>query len=68
MVASGQTGLLVSPDEPAALAGALARLLAEPEMAAAWGQRGRDHAQRYRLDAVVTQTLAVYDTLAAIRK
>ncbi len=40
VVRDGETGLLVPPDDPAALAAALARLAAEPEEAASMGRKG----------------------------
>ena len=44
VVSDGETGLLVPPDDPAALAGALNALVADPGRAAAMGQRGRQRA------------------------
>jgi glycosyltransferase involved in cell wall biosynthesis len=44
VVADGQTGLLVPPDDPAALAQALTTLLADPERRHAMGQAARTHA------------------------
>jgi glycosyltransferase involved in cell wall biosynthesis len=67
MVAAEETGLLVEPDHPAALAGALARILNEPATAEAWGQAGRRQAERYRLEVVVARTLALYDLVAGRR-
>ena len=45
-VVDEETGLLVPPKDPPALAGALDRLLADPERAAAMGRRGRARALR----------------------
>lgn len=59
-IAHEHSGLLAPPDDPAALANALARLLADPALAQRWGQEGRRLAQRFRMDAVLDQTLAVY--------
>ncbi len=59
-VADEHSGLLAPPDDPAALANALARLLADPALAQRWGQEGRRLAQRFRIDAVLDKTLAVY--------
>jgi colanic acid/amylovoran biosynthesis glycosyltransferase len=42
LVVDGETGLLVAPDDPAALAGALARLLRDPELARRLARAGRD--------------------------
>ncbi len=41
IVADGETGLLVDPLDPDAIAGALARLLAAPDLARAMGEAGR---------------------------
>jgi glycosyltransferase involved in cell wall biosynthesis len=46
VVEDGDDGLLVPPGDPAALAGALARLLADPAAAAEMGLRGRAKAER----------------------
>ncbi len=45
MVVDGQTGLLVPPRSPGKLADALARMLAEPARAEAFGQAGRQRAR-----------------------
>lgn len=44
VVADGETGLLVPKEEPAALAEAVLRLLAEPELAIRLGEQGRRRA------------------------
>jgi glycosyltransferase involved in cell wall biosynthesis len=51
-VADGETGLLVDPGDPAALARVLADLLARPAARAALGAAGRQRAREYRADAV----------------
>jgi glycosyltransferase involved in cell wall biosynthesis len=45
-VVEGETGLLVSPDDPAALAAALQKLLADPELRRKMGERGRELARK----------------------
>lgn len=61
-VLDGETGLLVAPHDPPALAEAIATLLADPgrreEMAAA--SRAR-HAERFGIDRMVAGTAALYD-------
>jgi len=53
-VLDGETGLLVPPDDPAALAAALRRLLAHRELAAAMGRRGQEVArERFTVDRMV---------------
>lgn len=58
MVEAGETGLLVSPDDPAALAAAIARLLDRPAEARRLGARGRARAaERFSIQTNV-QALA----------
>jgi glycosyltransferase involved in cell wall biosynthesis len=58
LVADGDTGLVVPP-EPAAIAGALGRLLAEPDLARSLGDRGRSAARVLGWDAIVDRLLEV---------
>lgn len=44
-VLDGETGLLVPPREPSALAAAIGELLADPDRSRAMGRRGRDHVE-----------------------
>jgi Glycosyltransferase len=46
LVVDGGTGLLVEPGDEEALADAVCRVLADPELAMAWGRAGREVAQR----------------------
>ena len=60
VVLDGETGLMIPPEDPHALAGAIARLLDDPEMARRMGQAARAHAlASYSWDAFVD----AYDTL-----
>src|SRR5207253_8510070 len=60
IVVDGETGVLVPPDDPAALASALNRVLADPSD---YGERGRARARAEFSVARMTQrTLAVYET------
>jgi len=61
MVADGVTGHVVPPRDPVALAATAGALLADPVRLARMGQAARAAAEaRFRLDAVVEATLAVY--------
>lgn len=61
-VAEGVSGLLVPPDDPAALAQALLTLLDDPRRAAGMGRAGRDWVrERYDWQHNVAQMLAVYE-------
>jgi glycosyltransferase involved in cell wall biosynthesis len=46
LVSDGQNGLVVEPDDPVALADAIARLLCEPELGAALASRARETVTR----------------------
>ena len=63
-VVDGETGLVVTPGSPSALADAMAKLLADSDLAHRMGQKG---AQRVRdefgLDRMVAETLEVYRSL-----
>jgi alpha-maltose-1-phosphate synthase len=65
VVADGETGLLVPPDDPGALASALNSLLADPGRAEAMGRRGRERAiAEFSWPAIAEQTAALYAELA----
>lgn len=67
-VADGETGWLVPPDDPAALADALAAALRDREHADAMGARGHQWAaEMFDWDAIARQTVAVYDSVARKR-
>jgi glycosyltransferase involved in cell wall biosynthesis len=64
IVVDGDTGLLVPPDDPAALAAAINRVLDDP---GGYGRRGRARAEaEFNVARMADRTLAVYD--AAIRR
>ena len=66
VVSDGETGLLVPPDDPEALAGALNALLGDPARADAFGRAGRERAvAEFGWQAVATQTADLYGELAA---
>ena len=59
IVVDGETGLLVPPDDPAALAGAVKRVLADP---AGYGERGLARARsEFSVAKMADRTLAVYE-------
>ena len=65
VVSDGETGLLVPPDDPAALAGALNALIEDPARATALGRAGRERAvAEFGWQAVAEQTAALYAELA----
>jgi glycosyltransferase involved in cell wall biosynthesis len=64
-VRDGENGLLVPPGDPAALAAAMGRLLADPDLRRRMGEAGRALVRReFSLDAMVEGNLAVYRSLA----
>jgi len=66
VVTDGETGVLVPPDDPAALADAIVSLLEGP--AAALGSAGASLvAQRYSVSGMVEQHLALYEVLIGRR-
>jgi starch synthase len=65
-VADGETGLLVPPDDPVALADALNSLLGNPRLAESMGRRGRERAIAYfSWSTVAAQTAALYSEMVA---
>ncbi len=64
VVADGETGLLVPPDDPAELARALNTLLADPDRADAMGQAGRKRAvAEFSWTTIAAQTADLYAEL-----
>jgi glycosyltransferase involved in cell wall biosynthesis len=65
LVADGETGLLVPPRDPAALADAIRSLLADPDRARELGRAGHERAAReFSETAMTTRVLEVYDAVA----
>jgi glycosyltransferase involved in cell wall biosynthesis len=66
IVVDGETGLLVPPDDPTALAAAVTRVLDAP---AAYGERGRARARaEFGVARMVDRTLAVYEAALESRR
>jgi phosphatidylinositol alpha-mannosyltransferase len=69
VVRDGGEGLLVRPNDPAALAGAVRRVLGDPALASALVEEGRRRAQGYRWEVVAADIEAAYrDALAGGRQ
>jgi glycosyltransferase involved in cell wall biosynthesis len=65
LVADGETGVLVPPRDPAALAAALRRLLGDPELRRRMGEAGyRRAAERFSAEATTRRMLEIYDEVA----
>ena len=60
LVRDGVSGLLVEPDDPAALAEAVARLAGDPGLRRRFGAAGRELAQGYSWDAAVARLREIY--------
>jgi glycosyltransferase involved in cell wall biosynthesis len=61
VVQDGATGLVVPPSDPAALAGAIGRLIADPGMASRMGQAGRERVeQEFAESVMVERVMTVY--------
>lgn len=62
IVQTEETGLLVSPGDPIALAHALDRLAADPALGSRLGRAGREHLRHnFTWDSIVARWLAVYE-------
>lgn len=65
LVVDGETGLLVPPRDPEALAAALRRLLEDPDLARRLGEAGRERvAERFTAGQQTRRILELYDELA----
>lgn len=63
ILTDGVNGLLVELGDPAALAGAIASLIADPDRARAMAERGRERAQSLTTTMLVAEVIAVFDEL-----
>ncbi len=60
IVTQGVNGLLVAPENPEEMAGAISRLLGQKELCAELGAGGRARAREFTWDAIASQYLQVY--------
>ena len=67
LVDDGRTALLVPPGDPAAMAAAVLRLVAEPRLAASLREAGLRQVQQYTWASVRPRLLAVYQHVLAAR-
>ena len=66
VVADGETGVLVAPCDPAALADGTLRLLGDPELRAGMGERGRERANaRYTVEAYADTHVRAFEAAVA---
>jgi sugar transferase (PEP-CTERM/EpsH1 system associated) len=64
LVADGETGMLVPPANPVAMAEAISSYLADPDKRICHGRAGRKRAEaRFSMEAMVNGYLAVYDAV-----
>jgi glycosyltransferase involved in cell wall biosynthesis len=68
IVTDNQTGLLVEPGDPHALAAAIQRLLEDRQLAARIGRAGKREAEeRFRLDRILQQWAACIEEVISVR-
>jgi glycosyltransferase involved in cell wall biosynthesis len=68
VVIDGETGFLVEPGDPAALAEAISRLVADPDLRARMGVAGRRLVDpAFRAETMVQEIAALYDELLSTR-
>ncbi len=64
VVVDGETGLLVPPRDPAALAQAIERLLCDPSLRRRMGEAGRKRVEsHFTIEQTIAQTVALYEAL-----
>ena len=65
MITTGKQGLLVRPDAPEAMAGALVTLLTQTELAAAFGRAAREHCvERFSAPVIAREHVELYHEVA----
>jgi glycosyltransferase involved in cell wall biosynthesis len=66
VVTHDETGLLVSPGDPAALGAAIARLCADPELRSRLGAAGAARVRRFAIEQTADATLGVYHRVLTV--
>ena len=67
LVLDGETGVLIPPDDPAALTAAIRRLAADPERSRRMGEAGRRRVIAvFSAEVMAREFEAVYDELLAL--
>lgn len=68
-VVNGETGIVVSPEDPEALAEALEHMLTHPDEARRMGEAGRRRVEEhFSIESMVTKHIAVYESLVACQR
>lgn len=67
VVLDGETGILVPPGDPAALASAIRRILEDPVLARRMGEAGKVRAQLFSRESMIAGTTRVYEQLLSSR-
>ncbi len=68
MIVDGETGLLVPAGDVAALADAMQRLLADPDLRERLGEAARRRAELFTADRAIPRLERLYEELAATRR
>lgn len=66
-VVDGETGILVEPRRPAALAAAIMRLVKDPQLARRMGRAGMRRARQFGHERFVSKVAEIYERLLAVR-
>jgi phosphatidylinositol alpha-1,6-mannosyltransferase len=64
-VIDGETGLLVDPTDPNAVAAALTKVLSDPDLASRLGKAGRKHAEEHAWPRIAARVEALVETVRA---
>jgi glycosyltransferase involved in cell wall biosynthesis len=69
VVVDGETGVLVPPRDPAAMADSIVKLVADEALRRRMGEAGRARAhERFSAERMVAETLRVYERISSVRR